>query len=174
MLVPKHLLLWGVAMSTANCNIMDLAYHWLSRGRRGRDRMVVGFPTTVQSVLVTTNVVRREFSSWRGVLDTTLCDKVCQWLPTGWWVAAGTPVSSMNKMNRHDITEILLKVALSTINQTKPLTSCFVTFLIPDLRFHQFLFICVWIKIKSSHETKCSTISIIILILKSKHSYLIT
>ena len=31
----------------------------------------------------------------------------------------GTPVSSTNKTDRHDITEILLK-ALSTIKQTKP------------------------------------------------------
>ena len=32
--------------------------------------------------------------SWRGVLDTTLCDHVCQWLATGWWFS---PVSSTNK-----------------------------------------------------------------------------
>jgi hypothetical protein len=32
----------------------------------------------------------------------------------------GTPVSSNNKTDRHDITEILLKVTLNTINQTKP------------------------------------------------------
>jgi hypothetical protein len=25
----------------------------------------------------------------RGVLDTTLCDKVCQWLATGWWFSPG-------------------------------------------------------------------------------------
>jgi len=31
-------------------------------------------------------------------------------------------VSSTNKTDRHDITEILLKVALNTINQTKPCT----------------------------------------------------
>ena len=53
----------------------------------------------------------------RGVLNTTLCDKVCQWLATGRWFSQGTPVSSTNKTDRHDITEILLKVALSTINQ---------------------------------------------------------
>jgi hypothetical protein len=29
-----------------------------------------------------------------------------------------TPVSSTNKTDRHDITEILLRVALNTINQT--------------------------------------------------------
>jgi len=32
----------------------------------------------------------------------------------------GTPVSSTNQTDRHDITEIFLKVALNTINQTKP------------------------------------------------------
>jgi hypothetical protein len=30
----------------------------------------------------------------------------------------GNPVSSTNKTDRHDIAEILLKVALNTINQT--------------------------------------------------------
>ena len=56
----------------------------------------------------------------RGVLDTTLCDKVCQRLATGRWFSPGTPVSSTNKTDRHDINEIVYKVALNTINQTKP------------------------------------------------------
>ena len=51
---------------------------------------------------------------------TTLCDKVCQWLEAGQWFSPGTPVSSTNKTDCHNITEILLKVALNTINQTKP------------------------------------------------------
>ena len=55
-----------------------------------------------------------------GVLDTMLCDKICQWLAAGQWFSPGTLVSSTNKTDCHDITEILLKVALSTINQTKP------------------------------------------------------
>ena len=46
---------------------------------------------------------------------TTLCDKVCQWLVTGRWFSPGPLVSSTNKTDRHDITEILLKVALNTI-----------------------------------------------------------
>ena len=33
----------------------------------------------------------------RGVLDTTICDKVSQWLATGRWVFSGTPESSTNK-----------------------------------------------------------------------------
>jgi hypothetical protein len=32
-----------------------------------------------------------------GVLDTTLCDKVCQWLARGRWFSQGTPISSINK-----------------------------------------------------------------------------
>ena len=50
----------------------------------------------------------------RCVLDTTLCDKVYQWHAAGRWFSPSTPVSSF----RHDIAEILLKVALNTINQT--------------------------------------------------------
>ena len=48
---------------------------------------------------------------------TTLCDKVCQWFATGRWFSPGPPVSSTNKTDRHDITEILLKVTLNTIKQ---------------------------------------------------------
>ena len=58
----------------------------------------------------------REFEprSWQGVLDITLFDKVCQWLTTGQWFSA---VSSNNKTDRHNITEILLKVSLNTITE---------------------------------------------------------
>jgi hypothetical protein len=51
------------------------------------------------------------------MFDTTLCDKVCQWLATGQWFSPGTPVFFNNKTDRHGINEILLKVALNTINQ---------------------------------------------------------
>ena len=50
---------------------------------------------------------------WRGVLDTTVCDKVCRWF------SPGTPeISSTNKTYRHNIAEILLKVELSTLTLT--------------------------------------------------------
>ena len=54
-----------------------------------------------------------ESRSWRGVLNTILSHKVCQWLVVGWWFSSGTPVSSTNKTDRHDITEIMLNVALN-------------------------------------------------------------
>ena len=42
----------------------------------------------------------------------------------GRWFSPGTPVSSTNKTDSHDITEILLKVVLYTINQTNSLLKC--------------------------------------------------
>jgi hypothetical protein len=39
-------------------------------------------------------------------------DKVYQLLAHGWWFSSGTPASSTAKTGRHDIAEILLKVAL--------------------------------------------------------------
>ena len=53
--------------------------------------------------------------------EFALCDKVCQSLVAGRWISPGTPVSSTNKTDLHDITEILLKVALKTITLTLPL-----------------------------------------------------
>jgi hypothetical protein len=78
------------------------------------------FTSTCSSAASTANVSLSslylcEFESclWRGVLDTTLCDKVCQWLATGRWFSPGILVSSINKTDRNDITEILLKVVLT-------------------------------------------------------------
>jgi len=46
-------------------------------------------------------------------------DKVYQLLAHGRWFSLGTPASSTTKTSRHDIAEILLKVALNTKNQIK-------------------------------------------------------
>ena len=48
-------------------------------------------------------------------------DNVYQLLVHGRWFSPGTPSSSTTKTGRHDIAEILLEVALSTINQIKSL-----------------------------------------------------
>jgi hypothetical protein len=50
----------------------------------------------------------------KGVLHTTLCDKVCQCHVAGRWFSPGTPVSSTNKIDGHDIIELLLNVELNT------------------------------------------------------------
>jgi len=82
------------------------------RSNRGRDHMVVGFKTTYAISAYQPLMVWVRISII--VRCTTLCDKVCQWLATDRWFSPCTPVSSTNKTDRHDIAEILLKVALST------------------------------------------------------------
>jgi hypothetical protein len=68
-----------------------------------------------------------------GILDTTGCDKVCQWIAVGRWFSLGNAVSSNNKTDYHDITEILLKVALNTITLDSPpsIIKC------PDVRIRE-------------------------------------
>ena len=84
-------------------------------GRCGRDHKVVGFTTIYVISAYHHEHFEIESHSWQGVLATTSWDKFCQWLGTGWCFFQCTPVSSTNKPDYHDITEILLKVALSTI-----------------------------------------------------------
>jgi len=78
----------------------------LSLGLHGRDRMVVGF---------TTNCAIS--ATWRGVIDTTLCDKSLS-VTFGRLVVFSRDCGflHLNKTDHHDITEILLKVALNTTN----------------------------------------------------------
>ena len=77
----------------------------------------------IQSVPVTTNIVG--------------LNPVCQWQAPGRWFSPGTLVSSINKSYRHDTIEILLKVALSTINHmvNYPFCSYFVNYLFIFLLF---------------------------------------
>jgi hypothetical protein len=79
----------------------------------GHDHMVVGFTTTCTISAYNESSWEFEHDSWRGVIDT-ICDHVCQWLAAGRWFSLGTPVSSTNKTNHHNITEILLKMVLNT------------------------------------------------------------
>jgi hypothetical protein len=88
------------------------------RNLHGRGRMVVGFKLPMQSVPITTNIVSSNrvhgevYSIQHYVIKF-----VSDLLQDG-----GTLVSSTNKTDRHDITELLLKVALNTIKQTNKQT----------------------------------------------------
>ena len=57
--------------------------------------MVVGF--TITCAISAYHNYRCEFESAHDVPDTTLCDKICQWIATGQWFSPGTLVSSTNK-----------------------------------------------------------------------------
>ena len=97
--------------SYARCGII-IRLNIVSVGRRGRDRMVVGVTTTYAISAYHQWCCEFESLSGRGV-QQSLCNKVCQWLATSRWFSLGTPVSSTNKTDRHDITEILWRVALN-------------------------------------------------------------
>jgi len=65
---------------------------------------------------------------------TAESDKVYQLLAHGRWFCPGTPASSTTKTGRHDIAEILLKVALKTKIQIKSIKSYFVFLLTTSIR----------------------------------------
>jgi hypothetical protein len=56
--------------------------------------------TSYQFILLFSSDFKNQIQS---DFKTTLCDKDCQWF------SPGTPISSNNKTDHHDITEILLK-----------------------------------------------------------------
>ena len=89
-------------------------YNW---GRRGRDRMVVGFTTTYAISAYHHWCCEFESRSGRGVKHY-----VIKFVRDLRQVSGFLRVSSTNNTNHHDITEILLKMVLNTIkqNQTKP------------------------------------------------------
>ena len=76
----------------------------------GHHRMVVGFTTTCVISAYDHYSCELEPRSWRGVLDTALCDKNCLLLATGRKFSPDTPISTTNKPDHHGITAILLKV----------------------------------------------------------------
>jgi hypothetical protein len=69
--------------------------------------MVVGFIAIYAISAISPLTLWVWISLKAGVHDTTLCDKVCQWLVAGQWFSPGTPVSSTNKTDCHEITKIL-------------------------------------------------------------------
>jgi hypothetical protein len=83
--------------STDLSQVTDKLYHimfYRELNLSRRDRMVVEFTTTRAMVAYHHLSCEFEPHSCRGVLDKTLCDKVCQWLATDLWISLGTPISA--------------------------------------------------------------------------------
>jgi hypothetical protein len=98
---------------------------FIDRSRRGRDRKVVGVTSTY--AISAYDHWYCEFESDQGevynIMRSNLsvtCDRLV--------VSSGSSVSSSNKTDHNDITEILLKVALSTIKQTVFTNTTFLIF----------------------------------------------
>jgi hypothetical protein len=88
--------------------------------------MVVGFTATYAISAYHDWCCEFEYRSGRGAQYHVI---VCQWLATGRWFSPGSPVSSTNNTDRHDITEILLKVALNIMTSSYKRAYRVVTFL---------------------------------------------
>ena len=112
--------------------------------------MVVGFTTTY--AISVYNHSSCEFKSWSwctwGVLDTTLCDKVCQWLATDLWFSTATPVSSTNITDCHDIIESGVKHHSPNPNSIFNLFCffIFILFCIKSVLYFQYKFSAVFFK----------------------------
>ena len=88
----------------------------------GSMSQVVGLPNNSYKPITNTAWIRARLCKLQKECArlAAASDKVYQLLAHGRWFSPGTPASFNTKTGRHDIAEILLKVALNTINQIKP------------------------------------------------------
>ena len=75
---------------------------------------VVGLPNNSYKPITNTVWVRARLCKLQKGCTRLASDTVDQLLTYGRWFSPGTPGSSTTKTGRHDIAEILLKVALNT------------------------------------------------------------
>ena len=88
----------------------------VSQGPGGSMSQEVGLPNNSYKPITNTAWVRTRLCKLQNwcIRLAVASDKVYQLLAHGRWFSLGTPSSSTSKAVRHDIAEILLKVALST------------------------------------------------------------
>jgi hypothetical protein len=88
---------------------------------KGSMSLIVGVPNNSYKPIINTAWFAPGFVNYKKGCTrlAAASDKVDQLLAHGRWFSQGTPTSSTTKTDRHDIAEILLKVALNTINQIK-------------------------------------------------------
>jgi hypothetical protein len=104
----------------------DLDLHRHMEGPGGSMSLVVGLPNNSYKHITNTAWVRARLCTLqkRCTRLADPSDKVYQLLAHSRWFSPGTPASSTTKTGRHDIAEILLKVALNTKNQIKSNAIC--------------------------------------------------
>ena len=90
-------------------------------GPAGSLSYVVGLPNNSYKPITNTAWGRAQLCKLqKGCIRLAVAsDKIYQLLSHGRWFSPGTPVSPTTKTGRHDIAEILLKVALNTKNHQK-------------------------------------------------------
>ena len=98
-------------------------YHIIQKGPGGSMSYVVGLPNNSYKSILRGFAPGFVNYKKRCTQLAAASDQVYQLLPHGRWFSTGTLASSTTKTSRHDIAEILLKVALNTINQIKSYNS---------------------------------------------------
>ena len=107
-------------LAATSDNVYQLLAHgrWFSPGTPASSTTKTGRHDIAEILLKvalnTKNKIKSKYS-WRGELDTTLCDKVCQWSVADRGFLRVLRFSPPT--DRHNLSQILLKVALNTINQ---------------------------------------------------------
>ena len=95
-----------------------IIYKCICRGTGGSMSQVVGSNSSYKPITNTACVRAQLCKLQKGCTRlTTASDKVYQLFVQGLWFSPDTPASSITKTGRHDIAEILLKVALNTKGQ---------------------------------------------------------
>jgi hypothetical protein len=74
----KYINIFEKFQTTLLINDIEFSFPNKRRACCGRDHMVIGFTTICAISAYYHKSWEFEPRSWRGVLDTTLCDKVCQ------------------------------------------------------------------------------------------------
>ena len=102
----------------------------ITRGSDGSMSEGVGLPNNSYNPITNTAWVRARLCKLqkRCTRLAAASDKVYQLLAHGRWFSPGTPAPSTTKTGCYDIVEILLKVALNTINQIKSINQCYQCF----------------------------------------------
>ena len=88
--------------------------------------LVIVFATTCAINVYHIESCEFESRSWRGVLDTALCDKVCQWLAVGRWFFSrySSFLHQYNWLPRHSWTIVSLN-AITTLLWYKHVDICY-------------------------------------------------
>ena len=137
------LLIGYLIVFNMNCLFCHVLFNFGGPG--GSMSQVVGLPSNSYKPITDTTWVR----AWLCIRLTAASDKVYQLLAHGRWFSPSTPASSTTKTGRHEIVEILLKVALNTINQIKSnqiffnlVIACIVCFSIQGFRLQSIWSVC--------------------------------
>ena len=72
---------------------------FVSEGHHGFDWIAVGFTSTYEISAYLHFSCEIDFHPWSGVINKTLCDKVCKWIAEGLLFASGTLLSPHQSKN---------------------------------------------------------------------------